>query len=179
MNKQIIGIVATLLMLGTALSPAPIQSGNIDFVITIQKDASISISSLNTVGGSALQFEPGINTIAEDEYALPKNNATETDPHWTITNIGNVPSNIRLQLNSSLPSGIQVEVGINKAYNINDYVNITDHTQNWLYNTTSGTDGAPLNKAQTTNFWQRIAADLNAVGGTNASLKVVITSIPQ
>jgi hypothetical protein len=177
MNKQIIGIIAAMLMLGTALSPAPETTEDIVFVIQIQKDASISISDLNTIGNSSLQFEPGINLIGEDVYALPKNVDVADDAHWTITNIGNTPAYIYLQLNSTLPAGIQSEIGTAKGYTMEEYVNITNDLQNWLYDT-NNTDGAPLSKTQTVNFWQRIAADVTAVGGTNTSLKVLITSFP-
>lgn len=182
------GIVATMLMLGTALSPAPEESGDIAFVIQIQKDASISISSLNTYNrtntsqyGVPLEFEPSINSISEDEYALPKNvNLSDVNgSHWNITNVGNIDSYIYLQINGSVPQGISIQVGSEKDYTSNKYLDITNNTQKWIFNTTSIIDGAPLGKLALVGFWERIAADATALGGNSASLKIAITSFPE
>lgn len=180
MNKTIMGIIATFLILGTALSPPPTEDGEIAFKLTIQRDASISITELRTNDSSPiLDFRPAITDIDEAE-ALPVNvNETETDGHWSITNIGNVPAYIYLQLNDTLPTGIQTEVGINKTYDNNYYLDITDKEANWLYNMTDGIDGAPLDKTLTTDFWQRVSADNTATGDTEANLKIIITSFAE
>jgi hypothetical protein len=187
MNKQIMGIIAAMLMLGTALSPAPETTGNIDFAITIQKDTTISISDLRTEGGSALSFEPGINSISEDEYALPKNACETADVEnatnpcyglensdimgqWDITNEGNAPAYVYIKVNSALPDGITSEIGNEKTYDAGHYKTLSESNNQYV--------DSPLAKTETMMFWQRIAATAIADGGDTQNRQVVITSFP-
>ncbi|MFA5303403.1 MAG: hypothetical protein WC393_02615 [Candidatus Nanoarchaeia archaeon] len=175
MNKQIMGIVATLLMIGTALSPAPELSRDISFNITIQKDASITISNLclnATEQGQPLKFEPGINGLDEDEYALAKNVCAEngTYGYWNISNVGNINAYLSLAIQSDL-TGIIIAVGNSSDYVAINYVNLTTVPISWVT--------APIIKnGGTTNFWQRVAADATATVG-EATNKVIITSSPE
>ncbi|MFA5333047.1 MAG: hypothetical protein WC376_00950 [Candidatus Nanoarchaeia archaeon] len=196
MNKQIMGILGTLLMIGTVL--APINSGaEIPFEITIDKDASISISNLRTNDStSSLKFELGItgkwvedgcgevgnetdcyinNVNASDFGVLPYNvdliseNASLESGQWNITNIGNYNMQLRVKL-SEKPTGIYSEVGETEGYSV-DYKELDTDEIQYV---------SDLAKDANIKFWQRVASTSDAVPGPQGleALKVIITSIP-
>ena len=161
------------LLISAGIAGAPTTSGNVEFNISISKDASISISDLCLSSGTILQFAPGINGLDEDAYANAINvcTANSTVGEWNITNIGNIPAYLYAKLNESAPAGIVIAIGNQESYNDVNYVNLTTDDIEWV--------GSPLAKSGNTKFWQRVAADATATGGTEDTLKIILTSLPE
>ncbi|MFA5406665.1 MAG: hypothetical protein WC307_04900 [Candidatus Nanoarchaeia archaeon] len=162
----------SILAMGAVMAPAPNESGSIDFGVTIQKDASISISSVCTNdSATSLSFTPGITLINETE-ALPSNEcaSAETSGHWTISNVGNIDLELKMQLYADLPSGVTTSVGDAYTYGASDYISVIYASQtNWP---------DTITKTNSVNFYQRVAADATALGGDTDSNTIVITSLP-
>ncbi|MDD4353435.1 MAG: hypothetical protein PHN56_03175 [Candidatus Nanoarchaeia archaeon] len=182
MNKQIMGILGTLLMLGTALSPTPELDQAVSFQITIVKDATISISTLRvTEPDTSLEFQLGIATI-DEPTALPTNGNLESETlgYWDITNIGN--TDVDLMVESSADFGTAPYLGISsKVGNVQVYgdgsayrtLDIDPIAYNVDYT------GDSFAKDSVTKFYQRVAADKTATGGFSSdALTITITSSP-
>ncbi len=170
---KVLGLtLLAVLLVSVSYAPAPVQNGAVEFNISIQKDASISISNLCLASGDRLEFKPGINGLDEDDYANAINVCLENETvgEWNLTNIGNIPAYLYLRLNDTLPTGITVAVGNESPYSEAQYVNLTTTDIEWVQ--------SPLEKTGVTKFWERVAADATAQGGDSATLQVVITSYP-
>ncbi|HLE06924.1 MAG TPA: hypothetical protein VI790_06215, partial [Candidatus Nanoarchaeia archaeon] len=168
----VIAVLATL-AISMGIAGAPITQKDVTFNISIQKDASISISNICLADGEAmLRFEPGINGLGEDPYALAKNACTDEASvgYWNVTNIGNLQAYMYVKLNETL-TGITVAVGDQNGYVAVNYINLTATNTQWVE--------SPLARTANTKFWQRIAADATATGGSERTLKVIVTSFPE
>lgn len=167
--KKIALLPLALILLGAAVA----GTGQQAFRIEIQIDTTIGIPTLcenesaSTYAG-LLEFKPKINGLDSDLAVAVDSCRSDTYGDWNVTALGNVPLDIYFCLNESAPVGITVAVGNSSAYS-NWYINLTAIYQNatWSNNLPDG---------NTLQVWQRVAADTDALGGTNYTLAVLVKS---